>query len=179
LDLATATAQPIPLTLAGRPYLAKPRTLDELGELQAWVKRTIPSPLVRTYESIESAHRHMVNVRAETRDAALRVANEAEASWPPRVGSLTWAQALENANQVPYFIRWALLPCHPDLTTEAAHAIYQDANAGELLDLIAASVLGRAPGPKSRPGLGPATTTGTTTDEAAPESETTPTTGAP
>jgi hypothetical protein len=175
LDLAIATKQPVPVTLAGREYLIRPRTLDELGELQAWYKRAVASPLTRALSAIESSKGHGFTLRAETRDAMLSVALAADASWPPRVGSLAWARAVEDSGEFPHVIRWALLPCQP--TKAEAAALYESTGPGDLLAILYAAVLGKAPDPKDRGATAtpPTTTTTTTTDPSPPP----PTTGAP
>jgi hypothetical protein len=43
-ELTTLTAQPRPMTVDGETYMVHPFTLDDWGELQAWLDRQHPDP---------------------------------------------------------------------------------------------------------------------------------------
>jgi hypothetical protein len=44
MSLASLTAQPRKLTVAGQDYLLHPLTLDDLGQLQGWIDSHFPDP---------------------------------------------------------------------------------------------------------------------------------------
>jgi hypothetical protein len=156
MDLAEATRQPIPVKLAGKDYTIRPRTLAELGELQAWFKRAIPSPIVRAAESIEEARRRGVAMPESARALIYAEAVKAAATWPPRLGSMAWLEALDAANAEHEVVRFALAPTHPEVTDDIAQAIMAEATGEELGVVTYILFMGKHPDPKAQP---PATTT--------------------
>lgn len=159
MDLAEATRQPIAVKLAGKDYTIRPRTLAELGELQSWFKRTIPSPIVRAAESIEEAKRRGVPMSEPLRRMILEQATHAASTWPPRIGSGPWLEALDAANEEHEVIRFALAPTHPDVTSETARELTNNAEPEELFAVTHILFLGKSPDPKpTAPPLIPTTT---------------------
>jgi hypothetical protein len=157
VDLAVMTKQPLDVELAGKAWRLKPRTYSELGELQAWFKRSVRSPLVRTMESLEQARSLGVAIEAPVRELMVRVATEKLATWPPRVGSVAWLEAVEEAGLEPHVVHFALSALHPELTVDQAAELCREAAPGETGVIAFALFSGRLPDPKA--GVTPTTTT--------------------
>ena len=153
LDLAEATRQDLVVTLAGNEYALPVRTLRDLGPLQAWFKRLVPSPLTRTIASLDQCDRQGIATPSVLRSALFDTALRQERTWPPRPGSIEWLAAVEDADQIHHLIAWGLGPRHPNLTDDAARTIVREATVEELSIYFFGLFTGRLPDPKS-PALG-------------------------
>lgn len=172
MDLSEATRQDLPLDLAGATYWLRPRTLQELGPLQAWFKRESPGPLAKTLAALDQCERQGVAVARGLRELVLEAAHRHERRWPPPLGSRDWLAAVEDAAKVGFLVHFALSPRHPDLTESQAERLAETASPDELAVLCCALFTGRLPDPKAR---ATSTSTTTTTSEETPPA----TTGAP
>lgn len=163
MDLADATGQPVTVTIAGREWRVKPRGLDEMGELQGWFKREIPSPGVRAMLSVDQARRLKLGIGQAVLDAMLEAGQRGDLSWPPRVGSYHWLDAVDQAGKAAHVLAFALRPEHPEIDDDAAGKLSERAGDGEVATAVYAALFGGLPDPKA-----PAPTTGPTTTMTAP-----------
>jgi hypothetical protein len=81
-DLATLTAQPVRIRLAGAEYLATPLTLADRGAVQARIKEAVPHP-------VDAIRPHIEGLAPEERKPFLEDARAVlnERGWPPRLGT--------------------------------------------------------------------------------------------
>jgi hypothetical protein len=159
MDLGEATGQSVKVRIAGRDWQIKPRTLSELGELAGWFKREIPSPLVRAMQAVEQARRLRVGIGEAVQAATLEAAQRAELAWPPRVGSIRWLDAVDQAEQQAHVLAFALKPEHPEIDDAVAAELTERAEAGECATAVYAMLIGDLPSPKAAaPTMGPTMT---------------------
>jgi hypothetical protein len=59
-DLASMTARPRSLVVDGRTYMVHPLTLDDFGELQAWVDAQFPDPIALVNDAVKAGSYNMV-----------------------------------------------------------------------------------------------------------------------
>lgn len=150
MDLAEASNQPVELDLAGETYRARCLTLAEWGELQAWYKRAVPSPLERVARALQSAEARGEPVPRWVAEILADQAIGASAVWPPRLGTAEWLRGLDSAEAgVAEFVWHALRRDNPGLTREAAANLSDRAAQPELNALLNVAVFGRPPDPKS------------------------------
>jgi hypothetical protein len=158
VDLGEATGQSVKVRIAGQDWSVRPRTLAELGELQGWFKRTIPSPLVRAMQSVEQARRLKVGVGEVVQTLVIEAAQRAELAWPPRVGSHHWLDAVDQAGEQAHVVAFALRPEHPEIDDAAAASLGERADVGECATAVYAMLFGDLPTPKAEaPTMGPMT----------------------
>jgi hypothetical protein len=161
VDIADASGQPIPVRIAGRDWLVKPRTLTELGSLQAWFKREVPSPLVRAMQAVEQSRRLKTGVGDAIQTLVIEAAQRSELSWPPRVGTYHWLDAVDQVGKESHVLAFALQAEHPEIDDAAAELLVEQSKSGEVAAACFAMIYGVAPAPKSE---APATMPGTTTN---------------
>jgi uncharacterized protein (DUF1800 family) len=167
MDSTQATRCPVALTLAGKDYPIRQLSHSEWAPLQAWLKKSVPSPVaeaVRAIRELESADSRPSDPE---RSAIMANAHEQARLWPPRVGSQHWFDALNAIDGAPAMtIRAILAAGGTAVTDDEADAIFAEASVEEVGAMWAQALHGDAPSPKA--------TTGTTDPTAAPS----PTTGA-
>lgn len=149
MNTAEATRQDMPVTLAGVEYSLPARTLQELGPLQAWFLREVPSPLTRALASLGQCERQGIDVAPAVRSVLLDAAMRHEQAWPPAMGTRKWLNAVDDRDQVGHLIAWGLGPRHPHLTEALAAEIALKATAVELAIFCRALISGKLPDPKS------------------------------
>ncbi|MFO0887544.1 MAG: hypothetical protein U0790_00195 [Isosphaeraceae bacterium] len=149
MNTAEATRQDMRVTLAGVEYSLPVRTLQDLGPLQAWFLREIPSPMTRALASLSQCERQGIEVAPAVRSVLLDAAIRHEQAWPPAMGSRKWLLAVDDRDQVGHLIAWGLGPRHPHLTEEMAAAIAIQATNAELAIYCRALISGKLPDPKA------------------------------
>ena len=156
MDLSETLGKSLTVTLAGKEWQVKIRTLAELADLQAWFRRAIPSPLVRAMEAAEKAR--AAKVGQAILNLVLEHAQRSELAWPPRLGSWHWLDAVDQAGQQGHVIAFALQPEHPEIDDAAAEKLIEDASAGEVATVACVLFHGRLPDPKElAPSMGQTT----------------------
>jgi hypothetical protein len=150
MDLAEYTREDLIVPLGEERYALKPRTLAELGELQGWFKRTIPSPLTLAIGSLDQCERVGTKVHPKVRDAVLHVASLHERQWPPRIGTRAWLAHVEDAEQIGHLILWGLEPRHPQMTRPKADVLAAQATDEQLAAFCCGLFTGTLPDPKAR-----------------------------
>ena len=165
MNIAEYAREPVEFPIAGALRPVKPRTLAELGEVQAWFLRTVPTPLARAARGLAGS-----TLPKFLQEAAVMAATRAEIGWPPRVGSAQWFQAVDDADVGAELVRWVLAPTHPDLDVETARAILDESDPLEVVEAALFAFTGARRPPKSE--------TAPTQADTSPETATTPTTPA-
>lgn len=87
----------IPLSLGGSEYPVRPLKFREWAPLQAWIIGHVPSPLARVARTLAELKDAGTPADEATEDLLLDHAHKECLSWPPRVGSETWIEALDGA----------------------------------------------------------------------------------
>lgn len=150
LDQLTASAT-YPVTLAGQSFTVRKLKLREWGELQAWLKHAVPSPIAEAARALIEAKTRGEDIPNGIRREILDHAQEAARLWPPRVGSMPWILALEDtAGGTARFVSTALGASGYTLTEDGAEQLAGDSTNEELADLIRVCLHGEAPSPKSK-----------------------------
>jgi hypothetical protein len=168
MDLAEATNQPIEILLGGEPFLARALKLSEWGELQAWYKRAVPSPLERVARAIAAAKDRGEPIPAPVAELLADQAIAASAVWPPRIGTVEWLRGIDGVEGgVAEFFWHSLRRDNPGLARDDATRLAASASPDEVAALESVVLLGKLPAPKSagpaapsRPGPTPSGTTG-------------------
>jgi hypothetical protein len=152
LDVITNAARPV--TLAGKPYPVRQLKLKEWGELQAWLKAAVPSPVTLAVRALSEAAASGP-VPKSVEDALFRQAQEESRRWPPKVGSFPWLRALDDVEGGrAMFFRVALRAGGTELSEDEAAALSEATKIDELGELITSCLEGDHRPPK---GVGAAT----------------------
>jgi hypothetical protein len=147
LDVLTNAVRPV--TLAGKSYPVRQLKLKEWGELQAWLKSVVPSPVTLAIKALAEASNDGP-VPQPVQDALFRQAQEESRRWPPKVGSMTWLKALDEIEGGrARFLRVSLLAGGTDVTEDEAESIVASASLRELMDLMTVCLMGDPPVPKA------------------------------
>lgn len=166
MDLAQATGAVETIDLAGEEFRVRLLTLKEWGELTAWLKRRNPSPLTRAARAIDQAAELGEPLSAAAREQLLEHAQRAALSWPPRIGSQEWLDALDRTDGGhAEFIYLALSKTDPAFTRDHAEALAGRFVGRDFNELLRVSFYGTptALAPKARPAAeaaAPSPTTG-------------------
>ena len=129
-DFARATASGMPVTIAGKQYLAGKYTPRDLGDLQAWLKTQKPDPRLRIRElcaglSDGVAIRIWEDLQDEAQD------------WPPSLSSAEGNMILLSCHEGAAMIAWVSLRRHtPSVDLAEARRIAMDITGDELGELI-------------------------------------------
>jgi hypothetical protein len=131
MDRATLTNAPREFALGGRTFLVTSLTEAEKGQLQAWLKARHPGPL-GALDDATLARFGPANRRALI-DAAVAQAR----SWPPRVGSQAWWDAMDTVEGGgAKFLHLVLSRANPFSEAEAAE-LNRTLELDEFLPLMA------------------------------------------
>lgn len=124
------TAAPRRMKLAGIEFTVAPLELREWGELQAWFKDNVPSPLASVAKGVEL-------LPDAERKEILSGAMERQLRWPPRVATEEWFNAISAATGGDAMFLWVVLrKHHPEITIEQANRLSERASAEESLAVI-------------------------------------------
>lgn len=148
LDQLTATAT-YPVTLAGRSFEVRKLRLREWGELQGWLKTAVPSPVAEAARALMDLKSKGEKIDADVRESILTHAQEAARLWPPRVGSLPWVVALDQAaGGTARLIAAAIRATGALIGADEADDLAEACTSVELSDLIRVCLHGEMPDPK-------------------------------
>ncbi len=113
-DLAQLTGQPTAVDIAGRRLYLSEYTLDQLGQLQGWIKANVPHPL-------DAIRGHLDGLTPPERESLLEKARVDARSWPPAPGTQAGSEALfGNPAGMAYALVVALRTHHPEATERDA-----------------------------------------------------------
>jgi hypothetical protein len=148
LDTLTASAA-YPVTLAGKTYEVRKLKLREWGELQSWLKTSVPSPVVEAVRALQALKAGGDKVDPDVRESILSHAQEAARLWPPRVGSMPWIVALdETPGGAARLIAAAIRATGTVIGADEADEMGEACTSIELGDLIRVCLYGEMPSPK-------------------------------
>lgn len=129
-DIATLTATPRTVKLAGRNYSVRPLTLGDYGKLQAWLESQMPDTLGLVLSHCRDGvpvplQKHMIS-------EALQQASR------PRIklGSPEADAMLATMDGAKQMIRLGISRCDPTFDDAAAQALFEQASAEELAAAI-------------------------------------------
>lgn len=167
MDSTQATRCPVALTLAGKEYPIRQLSHSEWAPLQAWLKKSVPSPVAEAVRAIRELEAAGERPSDSERSAIMANAHEQARLWPPRVGSQHWFDALNAIHDAPgHVIQAVLASGGTSVPLDEADRIFTAATLAEVGAMWAQALHGDAPSPKA--------TTGTT----APTTDPSPTSGA-
>lgn len=157
MDLAQATGAIESIDLAGQSYPIRALTLNEWGKLQAWLKKHHPSPVTRAAEAIKQARDAGAPLDQATQDDLLDHAQRAALTWPPRVGTRSWLDAIESAEGgLEHLLHAVLSAADPAATPERAELLARAVPVEGWIELISLALHGRPSAPKAAPAARPA-----------------------
>lgn len=91
MDIATLSGCPRKIILScGESVHVSPLKVRDWGQLQAWLRDNVPSPLAVAQSNLE-----LVPMAKEDRQSVL--SHAALQPWPPRVGGRGWLEAIDRA----------------------------------------------------------------------------------
>lgn len=127
-DLTQKTYQVV--TLDGQEYRVGHLTYDDWGELIAWIKAHVPSPLAvlksADLSGLEESHRKEL----------LTIAFAEARNWPPRTGSAAWFRALDTPDGHAELLRVILGKFQPAITTERCKALAPRVDTPAAVELV-------------------------------------------
>lgn len=167
MDLAITTSQSEELVLeCGESILVRPLKQKEWGQLQAWFKRTCPSPVTRALFALQQMKDSGESVSLEAEESLLDHAQRQALNWPPRVGSAPWFDAIVKAEgAVAQFLETVLSKADPEITRERCEALAPILSMSDLSSILRVALYGENPaapkaeGPASRQSSGRTPTT--------------------
>lgn len=146
MDFIQATNTPITLTLAGSKYPVRFLNFRELAPISAWIEEHVPSPLARAVQSLTQLRAVGKAPDAATEELLLDHAANAMLSWPPRVGSKSWFDALDGADGgLTELVYTILSKTNLSLDRDKVQGIIDKLNGEEILEVVYLGVLGIRP----------------------------------
>ncbi len=150
MDLAQATGAAETIDLGGEPYQVRLLTMREWGGVMAWLKRENPSPVTRAGIAIQQAKDDGVPMDSATEDKILDHAQRTALSWPPRLGSPAWFDALDRIEGAyGRLLLEVLSKTDPTFTLERGDALAQRVRSEEWPELVRVALWGTPPAPKA------------------------------
>lgn len=150
MDLSQLVNAAGEVILGGDPYPVRALTFAEWGDVQAYLKRTAPSPLQRV--AIAAARAQMAGEPLDdaTFERLYTRAEQAETAWPPQIGTETWFTVLDripgaDAELVYQVLRRTV----PGLDRDRAAQICATATASEYWRLLYWAMWGEPPAVES------------------------------
>lgn len=147
MDLAVATSQPEEIILeCGEPILVRPLKMKEWGALQAWFKRTCPSPVTRALFALQQMKDSGESVSLDAEETLLDHAQRQALNWPPRVGSAPWYDAILKADgAVAQFLETVLTKADPEVTRERCEGLAGLLTTDDMGAIIRVAMYGENP----------------------------------
>jgi hypothetical protein len=167
MDLVQATGGGEELTLGGQAFNPRLLTLREWAEVQKFLKKELPSPVTRAAIAIQQAKDEGTPLDQATMDALYDRAEKAALTWPPRIGTKEWFDALDTVEGGWERVLFEVVSkVNPAFTLPQADELAPKVKANEWADLIRVSLWGTHPAPKGEgatpgPPASPSATTGT------------------
>ena len=158
-DLASLNGKPRILRVDGREYRFYPLTLDDLGELQAWVDSVTPDPFAIAHDQINSGR-----FTVDQGKHILRIAMEMSAKGAPKLGTDEADALLQSSDGVKQVLFLAIRKGEPTFTMADAVALFRKVTQADVAalfrksGLIEAGITGGTPDPKAPGGLTPTST---------------------
>lgn len=149
MDLAESTGNPEWITLGGDEYPVRLLKLEEWGAVTSWLKRENPSPITRAAMAISQAQQMGEPLSAEAEEKLLDHAQRAALSWPPKLGTPEWFDAIERVEGGTAKLLYEVLHrTDAAFTAERAGPLAPRVSRPEWGELIRVSLFGGAPRPK-------------------------------
>lgn len=146
MDLTQATNTPVSLKLGGTSYQVRFLNFRELAVVSAWIEEHVPSPLARAVQALAQLHGTGKTTDSGTEELLLDHASNQMLSWPPRVGTKAWFDALDGADGgLAELVYTILSKTVPGFDREKARALTDKLDVSEVLELIYLGVLGVRP----------------------------------
>lgn len=146
MDLIQATNTPVSLKLGGASYKVRFLNFRELATVSAWIEEHVPSPLARAVQALTQLRGAGKAPDSGTEELLLDHAASQMLSWPPRVGTKTWFDALDGTDGGLVELVYTILSkTVPDFDREKAQVLTNKLEAHEVLELIYLGVLGVRP----------------------------------
>lgn len=146
MDLIQATNTPISLRLGGASYQVRSLNFRELASISAWIEENVPSPLARAAQALTQLRGVGKSPDSGTEELLLDHAANQMLSWPPRVGTKAWFDALDGADGGLVELVYTILSkTVPSFDREKAQVLSEKLEASEVLELIYLGVLGVRP----------------------------------
>ncbi len=143
MDLAQLSGKPEwVFPILGKDYRFGEFRIEDLAELQAWIRKNVPHPLASIKDSL-------VGLPAEDRHYVLDRARAEAKSWPPQIGTPAGSLAMIGTieGQIETLYR-GLLIHQPETTPASAKKLYHAllrAKEEELISKIFAILFGNEP----------------------------------
>lgn len=129
--------------MGGERYHVRPLTFRELAALSAWIEDHVPSPLARAAQALTQLRSGGKAPDSSTEELLLDHAANQMLSWPPRVGSKPWFDALDGTDGgLAELIYVVLSKTVPGFDRTKAQALTDKMSAEEVLELVYLGVLG-------------------------------------
>jgi hypothetical protein len=167
MDLVQATGGGEELLLGGQTFNIRLLTLREWSEVQKFLKKELPSPVTRAAIAIQQAKVAGTPLDSSTVDALYDRAEKAALTWPPRIGTKEWFDALDTVEGGWERVLFEVVSkVNPAFTLPQADELAPKVKANEWADLIRVALWGTHPAPKGEgatpgPPASPSATTGT------------------
>lgn len=149
MDLAIAANIPEEVTLGGKPYRVRLLTIRERGQLQAYLKTKLQSPITRTAIAIQQAREAGTQLDKDIENRMHDRAEAAAMAWPPRFGSQAWFEAIDGIEggweQVLYEV---VSKTEPSFALEDAEKLAPRIKGEEWFELGRVAFWGTPPAPK-------------------------------
>jgi hypothetical protein len=143
MNVIQATNTPVKLKLSGSDYPVRCLNFRELAVLSTWIEEHVPSPLARALQAIGQLKAAGKAPDAATEETMLDHATNASLSWPPRVGSKPWLDALDGAEGGLAELAFVILSkTIPDFDREKAQVLIEKILPQEFLELTYLGVYG-------------------------------------
>lgn len=146
MDFIQATNTPISLKIAGSNYSVRFLNFRELASVSAWIEEHVPSPYARAAQALTQLRASGKAPDSATEELLLDHAANAMLSWPPRVGTKPWFDALDGAEGgLVELIYTILSKTVPSFDRAKAQELIDKLNAEEILEIVYLGVLGVRP----------------------------------
>lgn len=143
MNLIQATNTPVKIELAGTAYSVRTLNFRELASVSAWIEDHVPSPLARALQAIGQLKAAGKALDAATEELILDHATNAMLSWPPRVGSKPWFDALDGADGGLVELVYTILSKTVlGFDREKSQGLVDKLTSEEILDLVYLGIYG-------------------------------------
>jgi hypothetical protein len=140
--------QPVKVSLAGKEYTVSELTLNDMAQLQEWVRSRVPHPLAAVKE-------HLAGLEPAERRMLLEKAYEAADEWPPRMGTPEFTNVIMSQAGLVFQVQLIIKKHLPGFTIEEAKVLSDQMSASEL-DLLHKTAMNVKPTDEiEREGAGP------------------------
>jgi hypothetical protein len=150
MDLSITVGAVEEIDLAGEPVAVRPLNFAEWGRLTAWLKRQHPSPLTRAALAVAEASAAGTPLPAEAEERLYDHAQKAALSWPPRLGSVAWFDAIESVEAGPaHLLGEVLTLADPAFDRGRVAGLVRRMRSADWAELFRVALWGAPPRPKA------------------------------